>query len=398
MASQVAPLASAVVVCVLSGVAAQASAQPATPPPASVFEPSADAAPEESVEDVVAPFVETVPPPVDDLSRVLMIVPRSNAGVSERAVEAARAQLADLPVEIEVVWVETMTPGLREQLGVIRVLAAERGAGIAFWVDLESADEVMVYVAEPGGGRVLARAIDTGGQPEESRYEITALILRATIEALVQGGEIGVRMPELPDVVSPPVIRPVPAPPVAPPPPVEAVPVLELSGAYAPALQDDGLSVVHAGRLALTWRPAAWAGVFAACRLVAPFERENEQVVLSFEPHPFEIGFGVRWTWGDWRLDLSGALVNDVVSWSAQPRRDTVETRSPSWRWVVALAPEVAVRWSPLGNYALFAGLGMDFVLNDGPSVVDTPLGPATVVEPWPVRPFLRLGVEMVLL
>jgi hypothetical protein len=336
-----------------------------------------------------------------EVTRVLMLVASDREAESRTAVEAVAAMLADLPVVLDVEWVASLDPRFREQLAATRESAVRRGARIAFWVDPATAGEVLIFVAEPGGGRVLVRMIDTEGEPDESLADIVATILRGTVEALVQGGEIGVRAPPPPP---PPVVVVAPPPPPPPPPPVAAPPppvappgpaVLELAGAYLPYLHDGGGSVVHGVRLALGWRPIDRLQVRLAYRFVVPFERENDLAALALSPHPFELGLLAHWSWGPWRLGVGGSLAVDVLTWSLSPRRDTVRAVGATSRGLAAVSPEVEFGWWPSGSYGLVVALGADVVFNDSASVIATASGPSVLVDPWPVRPFLRIGVDL---
>jgi hypothetical protein len=355
--------------------------------------------------------------PATGAPRVLMIASRAEQEDSQRAAEAVESQLADLAIDLRVLWVETLAPGLREQLAATRALAAEQQAGIAFWVDVAVASEVLIYVAEPGGGRVLARSIDLGGHEDESRFETVALVVRGTVEALIEGGAIGVREPEppAPPPGAPVEVQPEPVAPVAPvaaapdgsnveagdgepaPPPFPAG-GMELAASYAASFYDGEPTVIHGGRLGAAWRLVGGFQLFVAYRFQAPVDKENSLVAMTLQPHPFEIGVAVRWAWDAWRLGLGVALLNDPVTWSVLPKQDTVHAESPQWRWLVGLSPGIAVSWSPYGSYAFFVSLGAEAYFNDGPSVVDTGAGQMGVVEPWPVRPYLQVGVEVVLL
>ena len=177
--------------------------------------------------------------------------------------------------------------------------------------------------------------------------------------------------------------------------PPPAVAAFEATVSYAPELRDAAPTVVHGVRLGMAWGVSDELQIFAAYRFQFPFDEANDLVDLTLSPHPFELGLGGRWAWGPWGLGVAAALVNDVLSWSATAKDETVRLGSPTWRWVVSLAPEVAFSWSPRPFLGLFLAVGADIPLNDGPLVVSTPEGPVGVVDSWPARPWVRFGMDV---
>jgi hypothetical protein len=68
-----------------------------------------------------------------------------------------QAQLADLPVELQVVPVQKIERFLGSQMSVARQVAGPDGLAVV-WLELSPGDPVFVYVADTRHNRVLAAA------------------------------------------------------------------------------------------------------------------------------------------------------------------------------------------------------------------------------------------------
>jgi hypothetical protein len=73
---------------------------------------------------------------------------------------------------------------------VAKEAAARLGALTVFWLDTSLGEQLFLYIAEPGGGRVLVRTVEAADETE--RLESMALIVRSTVEALLAGGHLGI--------------------------------------------------------------------------------------------------------------------------------------------------------------------------------------------------------------
>ena len=142
--------------------------------------------------------------PADAASRpivALLITPGEPGGTDGDILDALRAQLGDLPVELVVEAAPGFPPTLPAQIAVAAEFARRAGAGTVFWLDSSVPDRVFVYLAEQGGTRLLMRAVDSADPAE--RVESVAVIVRGLVQSILAGGTIGVSVPGVPDDAAP---------------------------------------------------------------------------------------------------------------------------------------------------------------------------------------------------
>ncbi len=338
--------------------------------------------------------------------RVVMIAEEADADASTGAIAAVSAQLSDIDVELRIAWVPEFAEALRAQYAEMRRIAIEHDAALAFWVDVSMTEEVFLYIAEPGGGRILVRSVEFTEETGASRFDVLAIIVRNVVEAITEGGEIGVRPPAQ---VEPQPQPPPPEPPVAPtfdPPvvePEEQEPgpgvegVLELQAAYAVSVYDREPTWLHGARVGIAVAVADWLWIGAAYRIQPPFDKSNELVDMEFRPHPFEVGLSARVNVENIVFDAGILVLNDPLSWSVRSKSPGISPESERFRWLVAAAPCVSVAWSPYGFYRFFVAASADIYFNESPSVVSMSSGQVDVTEPLQVRPYVQIGAAFVL-
>lgn len=310
-----------------------------------------------------------------------MIAPQSDREASLRAAEAVAAQLADLPVALDVEWVETIPPDLRAQVDEARDVTDRRDATAVFWVDPTQPDQLFLYIADPEGGRVLIRSIGAEGEGAEARLETVAVIIRAAVKAVLAGGTVGVEAP--------------PREPEEPPGPTGA---LDVFLSYALVLYSNEVLTLHGARFGLSARLVSWARAYLAYRLQWPLSVKDEYVGLDVSPHPIELGLAGRFHLGDWYIEAAAGLMVDVVTVDVTALEDQVMTRSVEHRWLFGATPSLALGRA-LGKIAsIYLAVSADVLFNEHWYAVDTPEGTQTVLRPWTVRPVFRLGALFTLL
>lgn len=148
----------------------------------------------------------------DDLVTLLWL---RSSGDDEALVRRVRAQVNDLPVQV----VETMSARsseLPEQIRGADTLARQANASVVVWFEpiTGRSSGVLVVVAQPAGGRILVRRLDSGApiaslhEVDSATLESAALVVRTSLRALRAGGVIGISREEL----TPPAILPQRAP------------------------------------------------------------------------------------------------------------------------------------------------------------------------------------------
>jgi len=311
---------------------------------------------------------------------VVMIAPAGEEELNQRAAEAVAAQLADLPVTFELERVEQLPEEMRAQVDVARQITQGQGATAVFWLD-PTVPELLLYIDEPEGGRILVRSISSAGEGVEARLETVAVIVRGAVKSVLAGAPVGVEAP--------------PEQPVEPPGPTGE---LDVFLSYALVLYSTEEMLLHGARLGLSARIAGWLRAYLAYRLQLPLEVEGDLVGVDLSPHPMEAGLAGRFELGDWYVEAAVGLVVDVVTVEVTAAEDDVIARSVEHRWLVGAFPSLGLGRS-LGTIAsIYLAVSADVLFNEHWYAVETDDGNQTVLRPWNVRPMLRLGALFSLL
>ena len=123
----------------------------------------------------------------EDRHRVVMMISRGDPRAMQ-AVDAVNGHLADLPVDLTIEDVPAASRDLRVVNRLARDLASNSGAQTVFWVDISDPDQVFLYISTPEGGKTLVRSIDSENETFETRLDAMAVIVRASLQGIVQGG------------------------------------------------------------------------------------------------------------------------------------------------------------------------------------------------------------------
>lgn len=290
---------------------------------------------------------------------VVMIVPKGMPGQHNRATTAVRSQLADLRVRLHVEQVDRVEDRLSSRVQLARRIARQQKAVAVFWADLSLPDQLFLYLSEPGGGRILVRNISSKSSSREERLETMAVIVRASVKAMLGGARIGIRAPRLSaerkevekEVLSG---------------------LLRLSVSYGLFTFSREKPLSHGARFELSVRVWRWLRLFLGYRLEAPISVQNDAVTMGLNRHPMEAGAVLHWRLGRWWLEGGGGVVVDYSTWSVTPRREGVYPVLPQSRWDVGLFPFVSGGWSPARFSFIFIALGLDVGLKDTRFVVET--------------------------
>lgn len=204
--------------------------------------------------------------------RVVLLVPPALAGEAGEALEAIRAQMAGSQVELVVDSPEparSVPSDIRSAIEAASAAAQKHGALGTFWLDVRPPNDIVLYLFEPEGSRVLLRRVHRKDAAPSAAYEEVAAIVRSTTTALREGREIGMES-----------IGPEPPPP---PPAVEPAPKREPHAAAD--LAHAWLALTYAGDTYANAHPwQSGGGVSAA---LAPVRSLYAGAGLTFYP-PFD--------------------------------------------------------------------------------------------------------------
>jgi len=322
---------------------------------------------------------------------VAMLVPQDQADEFHGAVEALRSQLVDLPVDLRVETVERIATELPSQVAAAREVARGTGAAIVFWCELEPQARVAFYVVDAGEGQPVVR--DVEGSEPSARLETLALIVRGSVRAALSGhGAAGEAPPadasadgDLETEIEIPL-------PGAPPSNAGERGSLDLELAYAyeafstedPATHGIGFGLV----LGLHER---WALLAEYRHVFTAITGETRNVSTRVRRHPVSLGARFRWPMGRFTIGVDVSATLDYVS---------RETWAPSLKvnpdqsdFVFSVSPLLRASVLLVRRLRLFLSAGAEIFFNDRRYGVLGETRREVLLDPWPVRPRLQLGV-----
>jgi hypothetical protein len=374
--------------------------------------------------------------------RILMIASRAETQTSEEAIRAIQAQLSDLDIDLTVFWTPSYNRDLPVQADTAEQLAKQNNATMVFWCDFLVGKRVFLYVSEPGGGRILVRKVSFDDKNQRDRFLVMAVILRSVVEAIADGGHIGISpggvgssaAANLPKNDSPVTDSGISvdseSQPTGPPEPPSDTPQghgpseppsdtpqghgpseldahpnrtekivaparIDMSAAYGLTLYSPSRRFTHGVRTALGVRVSRFGRLFLGYRIQIPFEVTSDLVSMALRHHPFEVGLSRRFESGSLYLDLGAALVNDPLTWQVTDfNTSRVAAEKDRFRWLIGVSPFVELNWLPSSVFKFNIALAADIYFNESRSFVERNNGDrTTVVDPYRVRPQVRLGV-----
>jgi hypothetical protein len=295
-------------------------------------------------------------------------------------------------LEVRASFARAVEIDARERLG----RRADAGSAIAHvWIDLRRADGVLLYIADKGLDRVLVRRVPVGRVVDEVAREELAHIVEASVDALLQGGQIGVAVDRksLDDrPKEPPVEREVERPPVP------RATTLALGLGYEAEAWAGGQTPMH-GPLAsvelVFGGGDARPGLALSGQWRFPHTVESAPLGLRLDEQALRVAgtldvkLGGRWVF---RWALGGGL--DVVhstplAFGAD--RASVEPATIALDPVLRAGAAVTHEFADGKRLALGAAAELDLV--DTRYYVDLGSNSEVVLRPWRMRPCLVLEI-----
>jgi len=294
---------------------------------------------------------------------------------SEAMVEAVRAHLTGLPVKL--VTDTGGTGGASSETG--------NGAGRllgTLTIEPASSNEWVVSFTEPTIDTTLVRRIRLKPQGKRVALEEAAIVVRSMVEAILEGGHVG--------IVKPP----------------------SEGGAANPAAGPSGVRLPHRGLagtaeylgttfakevgwqsglvLGLRWQfGELHAGISYSVFPEILTETTPASVVLRRHPGAITVGY-------EWPARLAPSIQVDLIADYIERRTESVEgdlsETPPEARWNFGIGARAGVAWSFLPRLRLLAHAGGDWMFNP-PSYL---VGPTTViVHASPLRPKIAVGLAV---
>jgi hypothetical protein len=319
---------------------------------------------------------------------------------AEKILGAVRAHTADMGVALTVAERARDDADVRKRMERASRLAQESGALGTFFFELESERDVLVYLFEPRGARVLLRRVRVA-EAEAAATEEVAAIVRGTIAALLDGQEIGMTAPPRTITFAEPPPREVqvaPAPRLrdrAGPPPAGPDTARVRAGVlYAGNIYAEQQAWQSGARLEVLWLagPGFYAG--GGYLLYPTTEVRSQLATMEVTRHIGEIILGVELKNALFGLGGELELMVDTTLRSTRATTAGLEATPDAQRWSLGGAARVQTFWQWMKTSRLLLGIGVEIF----------PLQPAYVAEfptetvllaPRVFRPRLDAGVTV---
>lgn len=346
----------------------------------------------------------------------------ASSEAQKQAIGAIRAHVSDLPAAVEIVPIEHQH-SLDSQLTAAGSLAASRRALGSFYIEIERDGTLLVFFTEPAAEATLIRRLPPSRQGIGVAVEQAAIVVRSLVEALLEGGNVGIGPAaargatppneasasradsslETPSPASPnPESTPRPEEPEEP----------EDTAESSPGSGSEGSSETEPGiaRLAITagytgtdfasgmpWQSGFSGGLqwlatpllYAGARytLFPSYTVATDDAVVSVARRPLEALIGYH---GPTPLAFNAefGLLVDAATRTTVSTAAGLRATSPSTRWMLAATARAGLSWSPWSRLRASVRAGADLVLTRYSYTIDSAVA---VPTPHPLRPRIEL-------
>jgi hypothetical protein len=333
--------------------------------------------------------------PEERSSTVLLSV-AAPAGETEAIEAVARELLARLDVPIEVRRVPRI-----DLAELRRALEPGERYFARVWITLSPAGHARLYLEHGASDRLLVREVaGDASNPELAREEL-GHILQTAVDGLKAGQEVGApRSDALKDVPEADAAKAA-TEPAAPEPPSEAVrkqpapsqPLrfglrYELAWLGDGAHFEDGPGAVFALTLPVGFELCAFYR--------RPLKVEGTPVGVRLET----LSLRALVTLQAWRGEQSGIRLGagagaDFVSVSPLGEPEDAELAEETWLSLAVARLQIGYAWRAVSFLDVELTAGVDLDVNDTSYVFQQGSGELSVLDPWPVRPFVSLGAAL---
>jgi hypothetical protein len=348
-----------------------------------------------------------------------MLVSRAHRRSALNAVRAVRGQFGDTLLELAVVWVDNIAQLPLPQLKLARKLSAAKRALAVFWYVYTPKGQGNLFIYLPHDDRLLIREL-RGALPGE-RWEVLAVIVRATADAVVQGAALDKgwktakkrnprRTRKGKDTPRPKDLSKSRGADKTAATKASSLPekIKKKTAIERPATWGFGLGVgylldVHSSTVGAThgFYTSVSLRFFNHWALVLDYRVQQqvtgrtEAVAVRINRHP--LGLGARFTWQKMRFGVAGRLmlVMDYATYRTEvddgaPFQPTGKGGGFLW----SLAAFVRGRVQVAGPLSAFLSVGLQVALNRSRYIVEQrDRANPVLLNPWVVQPLLITGV-----
>jgi hypothetical protein len=302
----------------------------------------------------------------DTWTIVLMIA--GEGGTDDPMAMSIRAQLVDLPVELVVVSIDALPGSLPRQHELARSVSVDHGAELVLWFELAAEERLYLYLSEQERASTLMRELSVAGESAAGRAASVAVIVRGVVDALVQGGHLGVEFEEVAaraEEVEAPAEREI----IAEPPgedgdaievPRRTLVEVALTAAYGIERFSDAAPAAHAIVLGIDLWLAELLLIDLRYRATFPVRIDDGAARFEITRYPTQLGLRGAGHKGAWDFGGGIVFVLDVIE-----RRGTAlipgVVVSEDRRWVrSAIGPVLQAGWRAHPRIRLWLDVGFD--------------------------------------
>lgn len=329
----------------------------------------------------------------------VMIASRKTKEESNRALAALRSQMAGLKVVLNVRWISALSRSFPAQIREARRLAKKKSVLAVFWCDFTDQDQILVYIARPGLRRVFVRRVDRSREGARGAFEAIGVIVRTTVEAIRQGGRIGVVLPrKARPIPTRPALRTPPRPPGARSRDRFGAVSLSLEAAYTATMQHSPKQPLHGGYLGLEMRFSRSWSVMVGSAFHPDITINDHQTTIQLGKHPILLGGRFRHAFGRFTLAGQLHLTLDIHQWHTTVHSDALEARPDGTDIGIGIGAQLRGEVRIHSWMRLFVAAGAEVLVRSPKYTIqlgDRRLG---LLDPWPVQPCLLVGISFKIL
>jgi hypothetical protein len=345
---------------------------------------------------------------------VLFLLP-TDANEGQALRDALLAQFALLDAQLVFEAESPDSKGsLSSHLSLAQDLAARRDAVAVFWIDAPADGHWLLHMMDAQNERVIVRPVNAGGERRSAAIEAVAVMTRSSTRALMEDQpERAASVTSEDGTPTAPAVDAAGSKAAAPAtsgaqPNSESGP----SGEAAPARHSDqdwlrlwiGYTGDHFAR-EVDWQHGIAFGVSylgfvpwyggVTFALTPAIDISSPSIAFSLRRLPMAARFGYRFVQDRISLDAEvGFLLEWLHRSPAEKRVPNVTTgKDPTDGLLAALAPRVRAELRVLPAVGLYAGGGLDILLNDFAYVSDEPER-LLLLQPNRFRPVAELGIS----
>jgi hypothetical protein len=288
---------------------------------------------------------------------------------------------------------------LRRQVAEARTLAAARHAIGVFWLDAPVDKDWLLYLAEPGGDRVLVRRVAVEADGAAAATEAVAVITAESSVALARGQTIGMQ-----PVALPPEEPPRAVPPKAPtaPPSRAAVPSPERHrstrffvgfGYYGDGPTQE-IRWQSGARLSLGARFVNGFYLNAGYLFFKQTTVRGSDLTFQVSRNPLDLGVGFALRRNRWAPALELRAIGEILTRENVATSSGLQATPNATRVLMFVSPRARLDWALSEAAGVYAAAGIDIAINSFSFVsrIDDQYRP--LLRPAPVRPAFELGAS----